>query len=326
MATKATVQLVSPDEIERNPENPRLVFKKKEMETLLESVSERGVIVPLIVYPDESKLRLLDGERRLRIVRRLNLKEVPVNIIAKPTPVQNILQMFHIHNVRQSWELIETAKKLKVLLEDPAFKEKDVNEISRLVGLSPTTINRCKELLSLDPSYQQMILDTYQKRERGEELDDETKLTEDFFIESRRAINSIKRFQKSLGEEIDDKQVLAKFVEKRKKGTFSNVVEMGRTIPKIIAAGRKGGSQQKIATTIKRLIEDPDFTVKQAYESAAEPILKSLNIEKGCTALIDELTELHHFRKRELEGRREDLLKVLTELGQLIKKTIAELG
>jgi len=320
-----TVKMISPDSIRENPENPRIIWKQKEMQQLLESIDQSGIIVPLIVYPDDSGYRLLDGARRLRCARRLNLKKVPANVIAKPTPVQNILQMFHIHNVREDWELIETAKKLDVLLQDEAFKGKGAKEIARLAGLTLSTVNRCKELLSLDQSHQRLILDTYQRLEKGEAIGEETKLTEDFFIESKRAISSINRFLKEVSRDYDEKKLLDKFVEKRKRGTFSNVIEIGRTIPKIVGASRKGASREKVINTVRRLIEEPDFTIEEAYQIAALPILASVDIEKTCADLIEELAHLRQFRKKELEGRKQELVKILKELRSSIEETLGEI-
>lgn len=324
-ADMASTRRISPDIIQENPENPRVIYKAKEIQQLLESIDESGIILPLTVYPDDGKFTLLDGARRLRCARRLNLKDVPVNIIAKPTRVQNILQMFHIHNVRQAWELIETAKKLDVLLKDEAFKGKSVKEIARLTGLTESTVNRCRDLLSLDQRHQDMIMDTYRKYESGEELDDKTKLTEDFFIESRRAISSIRRFVKDVSQVYDEKALLDKFIEKRRLGTFSNVVEIGRTIPKIIAAGRKGASQEKVTAVVKRLIEEPKFTIQQAYEIAAGPILASVDVEKRCTGLIEELIQLRQFGKRDLQARKEGLVRILKELRKSIDETLSRI-
>lgn len=325
LATEPAVQLISPDTIKRNRENPRVVFKTKDMQTLLDSIDKRGVIVPLIVYPGDGHFTLLDGERRLICARRLNLNSVPVNIIAKPNKVQNILHMFHIHNVRQAWELIETAQKLKVLLGDETFKDRSPKEIAELAGLSTSTVNRCKQLLSLDPSYQQMILENYQRAEKGQEIEEGKKLTEDFFIEAKRAISSIKRFQKDVAAAYSDEEMLDRFVRKRRSGTFSNVIEIGRQIPKIIAAGRKGGSERKVARTLKRLLDDPDYTIQEAYKSSAEPILVTIGIEKRSAALIDELKQLQGYPRKQLEGRKDELIKALKQLQVVIKNTISEL-
>jgi ParB family chromosome partitioning protein len=295
------------------------------MRTLLESIEDKGVIVPLIVYRDDGKYRLLDGERRLRCAKRLNLKEVPANIIARPTPMQNILQMFHIHNVRKDWELIETALKLQVLLQQEPFIGKNEKQISELTSLSAHTVKRCKELLDLDPSYRQMILDTYKLRDEGEEIPESTSLTEDFFIESKRAINSIKRHQKEIYEEYGEGGLLKKFVEKRTLGTFSNVIQMGRMIPKISSAGKKGAPEKKVSRTLRKLIEDPEFSVESAYGKVAEPIYSSLDVERKCESLSEDLKELAQYKKDELAARKQQLVKVLNELKQTIVETVSQL-
>jgi ParB/RepB/Spo0J family partition protein len=310
--------------IKENPENPRLVWKKKEMAVLLQSIEQNGIIVPLIIYPEGVHYVLLDGARRLRCARRLNLKEVPANVIAKPTKVQNILHMFHIHNVKEDWELIETAKKLEVLLGSDPFKDKSVAEIAGIVGLTQSTVNRCKELLSLDPKHQDMILETYRRYETGEQINEETRLTEDFFIESKRAIRSIRRFLKGIAKDYDENAILRKFVQKRKRGVLSNVIEIGREIPRIVAAAKKGAPEEKVEEAIRRLIEEPRFTVQEAYEMAAEPVLASVGIERSCVDLIQELTQLRRFGKRELKGRKERLVKVLKDLRSSIDETLTK--
>jgi ParB family chromosome partitioning protein len=141
--------------VDTNPENPRLIFNEKEELTLLQSIDEVGILVPLIVFYDKpGRFTLLDGERRLRCAKRLNLETIPVNIIQKPDKIENILRMFNIHNIREQWKLMPTALKLKVLMEDARFKEKSMKEVARLTGLSVSTVSRCIDLLDLPEKYQ----------------------------------------------------------------------------------------------------------------------------------------------------------------------------
>ena len=76
---------IAPDDIDRNPENPRLLLRQGPMDELKKSIYETGILVPLIVYHDRSTGRfiLLDGERRWRCAKELNLPRVPANIIAE---------------------------------------------------------------------------------------------------------------------------------------------------------------------------------------------------------------------------------------------------
>ncbi len=112
--TKAVTPLqeINPDSIRQNPDNPRLIFQEEEMNELLESIREVGIKVPVSVYSDGHKFTLLDGERRWRCAKKLNLKVVPAIVQPKPTRLENLLMMFNIHNVRVDWDLMPMALKL----------------------------------------------------------------------------------------------------------------------------------------------------------------------------------------------------------------------
>jgi ParB family chromosome partitioning protein len=100
----ATVELVDPRKIQKNPDNPRLIFQSQELSALEESIREQGILVPLTVFKDGRQFTLLDGERRWRCSLRLGLHNVPVIIQEKPDRVTNIMMMFAIHNARQDWD------------------------------------------------------------------------------------------------------------------------------------------------------------------------------------------------------------------------------
>src|ERR1017187_9800389 len=95
------LQQISPDEIERNPENPRLAFRQDEMENLMVSIARHGVQVPVSVYKEAGKYRLLDGERRWRCAKKLNLRFIPALVQAKPSELQNLVLMYNIHALRE---------------------------------------------------------------------------------------------------------------------------------------------------------------------------------------------------------------------------------
>lgn len=246
---KAKVDMVSPDLIDPNPENPRLIFDEKQDLVLLQSIDEVGILVPLIVYStQQGRYTLLDGERRLRCARRLNLNTVPVNIIAAPNKIENILRMFNIHNIREQWKLMPTALKMKTLLEDDKFKNKSKREIGKLTGLSVSTVDRCIELINLDKKYQDMILDYYKQ---GQPAD--SKFSEDFFLEMNRALNSVKKFQRELYDEYTRPQLIDRFVEKRKNNVIKDVIDF-RKINEIIAAVKQGASDKVVKLTLRKLL------------------------------------------------------------------------
>src|SRR5438132_13001827 len=97
---------IDPHVIGRNPNNPRRFFNDERLDLLRTSLQEIDVLVPLIVYPhplEQGRYILMDGERRWRCALDLGLSTVPVNVISAPTPLENLLQMFNIHSVREDW-------------------------------------------------------------------------------------------------------------------------------------------------------------------------------------------------------------------------------
>jgi len=115
MATPESKSLVEidPDLVDKNPVNPRLIFREAEMNQLLDSIREVGIQVPLSVFSSGARYVLLDGERRWRCAKKLNLQAVPVLVQPEPSPLENLLTMFNIHNVRSDWDLMPMALKLR---------------------------------------------------------------------------------------------------------------------------------------------------------------------------------------------------------------------
>ena len=107
------LQQISPGNIDRNPDNPRLIFRQEEMERLLVSINTHGIQVPVVVYREDDGYRLIDGERRWRCARKLNLRTVPALTQEKPTELENLLLMYNIHALREQWDYYTIASKLK---------------------------------------------------------------------------------------------------------------------------------------------------------------------------------------------------------------------
>ncbi len=63
-------------------ENPYRIREGEELESLLDSISENGIISPLVVRTTEEKgkYEVISGHRRLHAARMLNLETVPVTV------------------------------------------------------------------------------------------------------------------------------------------------------------------------------------------------------------------------------------------------------
>ena len=63
-------------------ENPYRIREGEELESLIDSISENGIISPLVVRPteDKGKFEVISGHRRLHAARMLDLETVPVTV------------------------------------------------------------------------------------------------------------------------------------------------------------------------------------------------------------------------------------------------------
>jgi ParB family chromosome partitioning protein len=183
---------ISPDKIVQNPENPRLFFRDDELNHLQASIRKYGIQVPLTVYHSGGRTyTLIDGERRWRCARKLNLPRVPAIVQPRPTPLDNILLMFNIHALREQWDYFTIANKLPRIIK--LYKidngaEPNENELSSITGLSRGQIRRCRFLLDLPERYKRDLTFELQKPKQQQ------RLSEDLFIEMERALKTVQTY------------------------------------------------------------------------------------------------------------------------------------
>ncbi len=244
------VKNIKTDELQANRHNPRMLFDKRPLEILKESIKKVGILVPLTVYKEKksSKYVILDGQRRWICAQELNLDTVPVNEVAEPTLVQNIVTMFQIHKLREDWELMPTALKLEVLMNE--LKERGENKLSQLTGLDEAVVTRCKKLLHYDREFQDMMLDANPNK----------RIKADFFIELYSVIRDreVLRFQ-WFKEKKFIRQMLDKYLNEPK--TIRAVTDF-RLIKQYISNAKKAKVIKKMSTKLKEFSEDRDLPIQ----------------------------------------------------------------
>src|SRR2546427_4678043 len=237
---------IPPEKIDRNPEHPRLIFHQEDMDRLAESIKEWGILVPLIVFPrsgSRDRYVLLDGERRWICALKLNLGEVPCNVIEPPDRVQNILRMFNIHNVRKDWDIMPTAIKLGQLMQ--LLGTIDTEALARVTGLSNAYVNRSKKLLTYDSSHQTRIL--------------EGEIKADFYIEMYPALNHLEHKFPAVYRKYGREGLIRRFLAKQLVGSIKAVTDF-RLVSRIIQGERKGIPGAQIKRILVALLEDTNLT------------------------------------------------------------------
>ena len=220
--TKLTgkLQNIPPGKIHPNPENPRLIFRQDEMDSLMVSIDSHGILVPLSVYRENNDYILIDGERRLRCAKKLNLPSIPALVQKKPTELQNLLLMYNIHALREQWDYYTIASNLARVIDlyerENGSKPNEI-ELSESTGLTRGQIRRCRLLLDLPEEFKELLLKELQLPKSQQ------KLTEDFFIEMERALKTVVIRFPAYKDNLDS--IRNTLVEKFRKGTIQAVTD-----------------------------------------------------------------------------------------------------
>jgi ParB family chromosome partitioning protein len=242
---------LEPDKIRRNPDNPRLFFRDQELDSLAASIKRYGIQVPITVYAEGKHFVLIDGERRWRSAKKLNLDRIPALIKAKPSPLENLLLMFNIHALREQWDYLTIARKLPTVIE--LFVEKNSREpteveLSELTGLTRGQIRRCKFLLDLPDKYRKQLEDELALPKQLQAL------SEDFFIEMERSLKTVQhRVPTAISSLNGARDAL---IKKFREGTIGNITDF-RKVSKIATSIKNIGIKEAKARSALRGIFDP---------------------------------------------------------------------
>ena len=144
------VERVALSEIVPSPLQPRKAFRSEQLQELVESIREHGIIQPLIVRKVEGKWELIAGERRWRAASQLGLKEAPV--IVRKASDRDVLELALIENLqREDLNPIEEAHAYRRLAEEFSLRQED---IAQRVGKSRSVVANSLRLLDLHSQVQ----------------------------------------------------------------------------------------------------------------------------------------------------------------------------
>lgn len=302
---------IPPEKIDRNPENPRLIFRQEEMDSLMVSIDTHGIQVPLSVYREGGGYRLIDGERRWRCARKLNLKSVPALVQEKPTELENLLLMYNIHALREQWDYYTLASKLirvkELFIEEQGY-EPNEKQLSEATGLTRGQIRRCRLLLDLPEKFKEMLLVELGLPKAQQ------KLSEDFFIEMERSLKTVTKRLPEYEGRLDG--IRATLVRKFRNGSITAVTDFRQLSKIATAVDNLGVAQRTAKRSLDKVFDAQDRTsIRQAYEDTVEfeydeqkaaRQIQSLNdffdevIDTGQERKLDEtfLSQLHELYER----------------------------
>jgi len=143
--------------ISPNPRQPRHRFDRAELDSLVASIREHGIIEPLVArHLPGGFFELLAGERRLRAAAALGLTSVPV-IVRETKDDREKLLLALVENLnRQDLNAIEEAEAYRQLNEEFGFTQE---QIAQRVGKGRPTVANLMRLLTLPEAMQQAVID-----------------------------------------------------------------------------------------------------------------------------------------------------------------------
>lgn len=138
--------MVDVSKIKANKDQPRKIFKDKEIAELSASIKENGIIQPLTVQKDENgNLILIAGERRLRAAKLAGLEQVPV--VLKKATKKDSMAMAIIENVQRSdLNCVEEALAYYQLMNEFELTQE---EVAKKIGKERSTIANFLRILKL---------------------------------------------------------------------------------------------------------------------------------------------------------------------------------
>lgn len=150
---KDTIQYIDINEIKPNENQPRKVFDEEKIGELAASITEHGIIQPLVVRKRKHGYEIVAGERRWRAARKAELKEVPC-LIREFTDEENMLVAIIENMQREDLNPIEEAEGLHQMIKTYGLTQE---EVSKSVSKSRPYITNALRLLKLPKEIQNLV-------------------------------------------------------------------------------------------------------------------------------------------------------------------------
>jgi ParB family chromosome partitioning protein len=146
---------VDVNQIDANPQQPRMQFDDDKLESLAQSIKVHGIIQPLVVSKTGNRYELVAGERRLQAAQKIGLKKVPV-IVREADELQK-LELAIVENVqRHDLNPIEEGMAYQKLSDEYQMSQE---EIAMKMGKSRSLVANKIRLLSLPIEIQKGLVE-----------------------------------------------------------------------------------------------------------------------------------------------------------------------
>lgn len=136
-------RLVPIDQVDPNPDQPRQVMG--DLSELMASISEKGIIEPLVVRQRGGRYQIVAGERRYQAAVQVGLRELPV--VIRDVDDTEIIEVALIENIqRKDLGAFEEAEAMSSLADRCGYTHED---LAKRLGKSRTSVTESLALASM---------------------------------------------------------------------------------------------------------------------------------------------------------------------------------
>jgi len=173
---KETIHQVDLSKVDEPKGIVRMEINQEYIAELAQSISEIGILQPVLLRPDGERYEVVFGHRRYLACKRLDLKKISA-IVHKMTDEEAAVVRATENLNREDLTPIEEAATYRDLIEVYGMT---VDQVARKIGVTPGTVKRRLDLLKMPPALQKAVHTKQISMSVAEELwgiDDEVTLS-----------------------------------------------------------------------------------------------------------------------------------------------------
>lgn len=142
---KGSTRLIAIDQIVPNPAQPRVHMDEKAIDELAASISEKGLLQPIILKRKDKGYEIIAGERRYRAAILAGLREIPAMV--RDVDDREGLEIALMENLqREDLNPLEIAAVYERFVEEFAYTHE---ELAKKMGVDRSSVTNCLRLLKL---------------------------------------------------------------------------------------------------------------------------------------------------------------------------------
>ena len=156
LSAMSSIVMVPVGSISANPNQPRRTFPEESLKELSRSISERGILQPILAEDrGDGTFTIIAGERRFRAARMAGLSEVPV--ISQDFSDEEKLEIALIENLqREDLNPIDEARGIQSVIDMTGSTQ---DQVAKRLGKSRSALANSLRLLKLEDAIQRDLID-----------------------------------------------------------------------------------------------------------------------------------------------------------------------